>query len=112
MKQIVMHLVQTFGLSNINWSAQMMIVKKLLKTYTQEQILFAIDYYAKQGVHIYSMGFFNTKTMDKPTKEYEALNQTKTWSDDSGERNRRKFTENNQTGSRAKYNLDLFEESD
>ena len=111
MKQIIMHLVQTFELTNVNWSAQMMIAKKLLKTYTAEQILFAIDYYAKQGLHIYSLGFLS-KTMDKPMKEYEAVNQTKTWSDNSGERNRRKFTENNQAGSRAKHNLDLFEESE
>lgn len=111
MKTIVQHFVQTFGVTNINWSAQMAILKKLLKTYTKEQITYAIDYYAKRGTEMYSLGFL-TKSMDKPMKEFMAIKNTASWGDDSGERNQRKFTENNQAGSRAKYNLDLFKESE
>jgi hypothetical protein len=111
MKGIIAHFVQTFGVDNINWSAQMTILKRLLKTYTKEQITYAIDYYANRGVHIYSLGYLS-KCMDKPMQEYMAMKNTASWSDDSGERNRRKFAENNQAGSRKEYYLDLFEESE
>ena len=105
-----MHLVQTFGLTQLNWSGQMVIVKRLLKTYTKEQLLYAIDYYAKKGVHIYSIGFLNTKTMKDPINDMQAVNEIKQWSDDSGTRNQRKFAENNKVGSRKKHYFDLFEE--
>lgn len=111
MKQIIAHFVQTFSIDNINWSAQMTILKKLLKTYSKEQILYAIDYYSQKGVHIYSLGYLS-KCMDKPMSELMAKKNTACWGDNSGERNRRKFAENNQTGSREEHYLDLFEESE
>ena len=110
MKEIIKHLGQTYGIKNINWSAQMMITKSLLKTYTKEQLLYAIDYYKKRGVEIYSMGYFKN-SMDKPCRELEAqrfiANQD---TGDSSERNQRKFREADATFGREKCYFDLFEE--
>jgi hypothetical protein len=109
MKEIITHFVQTFMLTKINWSAQTVILKKLLTKYTKEEILYAIDYYANKGVSMYSLGYL-MNTMDKPCQELKAKQSTTAWGDDSGTRNQRKFTENNQTRSGEKHYFDLFKE--
>jgi len=110
MKQIVSHFVKLFDVENINWSAQMTIVKRLLKTYTKEQIIFALNYYANKGVKMYSLGYLS-KTMDTPVKEYIAEQNINQQVGDASERNRRKLRESNEALSREKRYLDLFEES-
>lgn len=108
MKNIISYFVQTFKINNINWSAQMAILKRLLKTHTQDEIIFAIGYYKRKGVNMYSLGYL-FKTMGEPMRELKALKTIATQTGDSYERNQQKFRINNQAFSREKYNLDLFE---
>lgn len=109
MKQIVSHFMALFDVQNVNWSQQMTIVKRLLKSYTKEQIIFALDYYASKGVKMYSLGYLS-KTMDTPVREYIAQQNIMQQVGDASERNRRKLRESNEALSREKRYLDLFEE--
>lgn len=108
MKEIISHFVQVFDVQSINWSAQMMILKKLLTKYSKEEIIYAIDYYASKGVSLYSLGYLNS-TMDKPCIELKATKSTLAWGDDSGSRNQRKFAENSETRGGKKHYFDMFE---
>lgn len=101
--------MQTFDVKNINWSAQMVIVKKLLNSYSKEEILYAIDYYKQKGVNMYSIGYLFSAMKD-PVDECKAKREVNLWSGNSGERNQRRLAENNQTRSRKKYSFDLYEE--
>lgn len=111
MKRIVNHFVKTFEISNINWSSQMLMVKRLLKEYSEQEIIYAIDYYKSLGKDIYSLGYLS-KCMDKPIREMKALQQIELQDGSSSERNKRKFRENNETFSGEKCFGDLFKESD
>lgn len=108
MKQIVSRLVQTFQIDKINWSAQILMTKKLLEHYTREEILYAIDYYKRMGKEIYSIAYL-AKCMDKPIREMKAMQNITLQDGNSGDRNKRKFRENNEAISRKECFGDLFE---
>lgn len=111
MKTIISHFVQTFDIDNINWSAQMVILKKLLKTYSKQQINYAIDYYKAKGINMYSLGYL-IRGMDEAITSYKAEIDISLQVGDKSERNQRKFRKNNEAFNREKYYIDLFEKSD
>lgn len=92
----------------ISWSQQMSVVKKLLEQYTAEQIRFAIDFYCAKNRQMYSMGYL-LKAMDKIPDLYRAEMAIVSQEGDSLDRNQRRLAENNETRSREKHYLDLFE---
>lgn len=112
MKKLMGYFVDLFSVKTINYPQQMRMLKRLMETYTKEEIQYALDYYAKNGVSMYSLGYLSEKTMARPLKEIEASKVIEQWSDDSGERNKRKFAENNKTRSRKRDYFNLFEESE
>ena len=102
------------GSRNINWSHQQKLLTLLLKQFSEEEIIFAINFWRSQGVDIKSLGFLtynNFVKMSLPIQALEAKKYTKKKEgEDSFERNKRKIEQANKTNNRKKSYWSAFEE--
>ena len=111
-KDIVVYLVHTFELSDVNWALQMRLAKNLLKKYKYGEIKYAIDYYKTRGDSVRSLGFLSYKfNMKDPVSLYHAESNVME-GDNSADRNWARIRQNSQTHDRTVYPINLFEESD
>lgn len=108
-KDIVSYMGKTFAVSEINWAQQITLTKNLLKKYTPEEIIYALNYHKQKGVKMYSIGFL-FRNMTDPIKEMKATKNI-IKDDKSGERNKERVRRLRQTKYRAEYPEHLFTES-
>lgn len=109
-RELVIYLVSTFNITNVNWSLQVKLAKTLLAEYSWNEVTYAINYYKNKGIDVYSLGYLlHGNNMKEPMSMYYAECHAQE-SDKSGERNRKRI-ELQQTECRTSYPCSLFTES-
>lgn len=97
-RDLIDYFITSFNIpaNRINWGFQMKILKSLLLRYTMEEVKYAIDYYKKKGVEVYSLGWLKFGTnMSIPSSLLLAEKYAKEGG--SGERNRKRIEQHNKT---------------
>lgn len=111
--EIVKYLVTQFEVENIDYRKQGSLLKRLRQKYSDEEIIYALDYYKKQGASIYSFGYLLYKNnMTAPCTELKAKMAVKQLNGTTMSRNRQRIRQNCETNNRKKSYFDLFEKPD
>lgn len=107
-KELVIKLAETFNIPTVDWRKSMTQMKRLLEKYSPEQIEYAIDYYSKKGVQVYSVGFLSGN-MDDPCSLLVA--EKHSLKGGSRERNWKRIIQNDKAKCRKDYPEHLFAET-
>lgn len=98
---------------NINWPHQMKMLAKLQETYSDEDIVYAVDYYKNRGIPITSFGFLLYKdNMKDPCKLAAAERNICMQEGSSGERNKQRVRNNSKAYGGEEPYFSLFAESE
>ena len=92
----------------------MQLAKKLLTSYTFEELEYALRYYKSKGVNMYSLAYLLAKdVMLDPIGLYKAQQVINLQDGSSGERNKQKcIRKDNETNFGKEHYFNMFEESD
>ena len=110
--EIFKHFAECFGIEHIDFKKQGSLLKRLKQKYSDEEIIYALDYYKKQGVSLYSLGYLlYGNNMIMPCTEYHAKEVVAKQDGTAESRNMQRIRQNSQAYYRKESYLDLFKES-
>jgi hypothetical protein len=95
---------------NINYAYQMQIAKGLVQKYSEDELLYALDYFNKRGISIYSLAYLRGN-MEEACSLLKAEKFMDRGGEDSGSRNWKRVVQNSKAKHREVAPKYLFEES-
>ena len=106
-KDLIIYLINSFDVKNVNWAFQMKLANALLSKYNFNEIKYALDYYKDKGEKLTSLGFLSYKNnMKDPVSLYHAELHTSEIKKGDKDRNKKRIEKSKQYVSER---TDLFE---